>query len=121
MVDRDGEPLETVVKEFTAFIGDLPLVSYGADFDMRFLRDVSKRHNIALNNRVTCALKLARKAWPELSSHGLSDVISDDAFSKLCQNQHLSDEGTHRALGDCKRTMFVYTAAAVRLGFAGVK
>ena len=51
ILDCDGESLEIVITEFTEFIGNLPLVSYGADFDMRFLRDAAKRHNIVLNNR----------------------------------------------------------------------
>src|SRR5207248_573308 len=37
MVDLDGEPLETVLRDFAAFIGDLPLVSFNAEFDMAFL------------------------------------------------------------------------------------
>ena len=38
MVDSEGMPLEQAIKEFAAFIGDLPLVTFNADFDMAFLR-----------------------------------------------------------------------------------
>jgi len=116
MVDRDGEPLERVIADFAEFIGNLPLVSYGADFDMRFLRDAAKRHDILLNNRAACALNMARKAWPFLKSHKLGDVASAGNFD---QNFKCStpDEGTHRALGDCKRTLMIYVAAATVLGY----
>ena len=116
MVDRDGEPLETVINDFAEFMGDLPLVSYGADFDMGFLRDAAKRHEIVLTNRVTCALKMARKAWPFLKSHKLGDVANAGNFDQnfKCST---SDEGTHRALGDCKRTLMIYVAAATVLGY----
>ena len=74
MVDRQGKPLETVMREFAVFIGNLPLVSYGADFDMRFVWDSARRYNIVVNNRVTCALKMSKRAWPQLPSHKLDDV-----------------------------------------------
>jgi DNA polymerase III subunit epsilon len=107
MVDRDGEPLQTVMEEFAAFIGSLPLVSFNAEFDIRFLRESAKRTNTVINNRVSCALTMARRAWPGRDSYRLTDIAKDG---------NLSDEGTHRALGDCKRTVIVYTAAASILG-----
>jgi DNA polymerase III alpha subunit (gram-positive type) len=109
MVDEDGEPLEIVLSDFAAFIQDLPLVSFNAEFDMAFLQSSAARHNIAIRNRASCALKMARRAWPERSSYRLCDLAKDAG---------LSDEDAHRALGDCKRTVLVYTAAASILGTA---
>jgi DNA polymerase III epsilon subunit family exonuclease len=106
MVDREGEPLETVLRDFVEFIEDLPLVSFNADFDMGFLRNAAKQHNLVIRNRVSCALKMARRAWPGRQSYRLCDLAKDG---------HLSDEDTHRALGDCKRAAFVYTGAATTL------
>jgi DNA polymerase III alpha subunit (gram-positive type) len=91
MVDEDGEPLEIVLSDFAAFIQDLPLVSFNAEFDMAFLQSSAAR------------------AWPERSSYRLCDLAKDAG---------LSDEDAHRALGDCKRTVLVYTAAASILGTA---
>ena len=106
MVDNEGEPLETVLTDFLAFFGDLPLVSFNADFDMRFLQNAAHRHNLVIRNQVSCALKMARRAWPGRQSYRLCDLARDG---------NLSDEDTHRALGDCKRTIFVYGGAATKL------
>lgn len=106
MVNKDGEPLETVLREFTEFIADLPLVSFNADFDMGFLERSAKRRGLVIRNRVSCALKMARSAWPGRESYRLGDLAKDG---------NLSLEDMHRALGDCKRTIFVYTAAAMKL------
>lgn len=108
MVERDGESLETALPQFLKFVGDLPLVSYNADFDMAFLNAAIRKTQAEElpNNRVSCALKMARRAWPGLKSYRLPD---------LAKSSGLSDEDTHRALGDCKRTMIVYTAAATKL------
>jgi DNA polymerase III epsilon subunit family exonuclease len=102
LVDREGEPLEKAIKEFAKFIEDLPLVTFNAEFDMAFLQNAAKRHNLVIDNPISCALKMARRAWPGRKSYKLKDLAKDGG---------LSDEGTHRALGDCKRALIVYTAA----------
>jgi DNA polymerase III epsilon subunit-like protein len=51
MVDHEGEPLETVLRDFVEFIEDFPLASFNADFDMGFLRNAAKRHNVVIRNR----------------------------------------------------------------------
>lgn len=108
MVEKDGDSLETALAQFIEFVGDLPLVSFNAEFDMAFLTTaVQKNHAGALaNNRVSCALKMSRRAWPGRKSYRLTDLAKDGG---------LSADGTHRALGDCKRAMIVYTAAAAKL------
>ncbi|AQQ09863.1 DNA polymerase III PolC-type [Sedimentisphaera cyanobacteriorum] len=108
MVEKDGDFLETALPQFIEFVSDLPLVSFNAEFDMAFLNAaISKTQVGALaNNRVSCALKMARRAWPGRKSYRLSDLAKDG---------RLSSDDTHRALGDCKRAMVVYTAAAAKL------
>ena len=46
MVDSEGEPLEKAIKAFATFIEDLPLVAFNAEFDMAFLRNAAKQHNL---------------------------------------------------------------------------
>ena len=108
MVEKDGDFLETALSQFIEFVGDLPLVSFNAEFDMAFLTAAIKKAKAGkqVNNRVSCALKMARRAWPGRKSYRLTDLAKDGG---------LSAEGTHRALGDCKRAMIVYIAAATRL------
>ena len=109
MVDSEGEPLEEAIREFATFIEDLPLVTFNAEFDMAFLQNAAKQHNLVIGNPASCALKMARRAWPGRKSYRLNDLAKDGG---------LPDEGTHRALGDCKRALIVYTAAVSRLGVA---
>lgn len=107
MLDADGETLEAALKGFMEFVGDLNLVSFNADFDMAFLRNAAAKHSIPVVNPVSCALKMARRAWPGRKSYRLVDLAKDG---------NLSSDGTHRALADCQRTVIVYTAAASQLG-----
>jgi DNA polymerase III subunit epsilon len=109
MVDQEGEPLESALRGFCEFIGDLPLVSFKADFDMGFLRNAANRQGIPIRNQVSCALKMERLAWPGRKSYRLRDLAEDG---------NLSNEDEHRAIGDCKRAVIVYMAAAMKLGFS---
>ena len=88
MVDHEGEPLGTVLRDFAAFIEAFPLVSFNAEFDMAFLRKAAKQHDVVIRNRVSCALEMARRAWPGRESYRLCDLAKDG---------NLSDEDTHRA------------------------
>jgi len=107
MVDRDGLPLSEVLIKFKEFIGDLPIVSFNAAFDMGFIWMAARSHSVPINNRYACVLKMARRAYPGLPSYRLVD---------LAKQGKLSDENTHRALGDCQRTIPVFTASVTKIG-----
>jgi len=107
MINDKGENLAGVLTEFVEFIGDLPLVTFNAAFDMGFLHNAASKHGIKIRNRYTCALQMARRAWPGLQSYRLVD---------LAAIAHLDDDDTHRALGDCKRTVTIFCSAASHIG-----
>jgi len=108
MVAQEARPLQEALTLFREFVGDLPLVAFNAEFDDAFLRTACASIDTSpFTNEVCCALKLARRAWPGRKSFRLSDLARDG---------NLSAEGTHRALGDCRRTMVVYAAAANKVG-----
>lgn len=112
MVEKDGESIEMALPQFLEFIGELPLVSFNAEFDMAFLTKAVNQKTqagVPIKNRISCALKMARRAWPGRKSYRLADLAKDGG---------LSADGTHRAFSDCKRAMIVYTAAASKLGSA---
>lgn len=108
MIEKEGEPLASALPQFIEFIGQLPLVAFNSDFDMAFLSSAITKvlPDAKIDNPVSCALKMARRAWPGRKSYGLADLAKDG---------ELSADGTHRALGDCKRALIVYTAAASKL------
>jgi DNA polymerase-3 subunit epsilon len=107
MVDMEGIPSETAMREFVDFIQDLPLVSFNAEFDMAFLQHLALQHGIVIHNSASCALKTARLAWPGRNSYRLDDLSKDGGLSR---------GDTHRALADCRRTLIVYTSAVSVLG-----
>jgi DNA polymerase III epsilon subunit family exonuclease len=109
MLDETGEDLASVLEEFRVFIGDHPLVAFNAEFDAAFLSRAAKvaGSGKSIANPVSCALLMARMAWPGRRSYKLKDLAKDG---------NLDMSNTHRALGDCQRTMIVYGAAARVLG-----
>jgi DNA polymerase III epsilon subunit family exonuclease len=110
MIDREGEALETAITDFAAFIEDLPLVAFNAEFHVAFLKNSAAQYNIFIGNPVSCALKMAQNAWPGRQSHRLVDLARDGK---------LSTDRPHRAFDDCMRVVFVYHAAASILGYSG--
>lgn len=109
MVDADGEPLVDALKQFNEFIGDLRLVTFNAEFDMAFIRVAYQKEGLGkIYNPVSCALKMARQAWPGRKSYKLESLAADGGFS---------DGKAHRAIEDAKRALIVYTAAVDRLKY----
>jgi len=107
MVDRDGEPIRETLEDFRAFFGDLRLVSFNAEFDMAFLQAAAKNNGLPpFGNPTTCALKLARQAWPNRKSYRLDAIASDGEFNSGI---------AHRALEDARRALLVYTTASYTL------
>jgi len=108
MLLKDGIALDRALADFQEFVGDLPLVAFNAQFDVGFLKAACAKSSIPqFANETCCALKMARRAWPDRASYKLVDLARDGK---------LDLSNTHRALGDCKRTMIIYSAAATLLG-----
>lgn len=106
MLDAQGEPLEKVMRELHAFVGDLRVVTYNAEFDMAFLRRAASSFGLEFTNPVSCALQMARRTWPDRKSFRLADIAGDGGID-------VSE--SHRALGDCKRALVVYFACVTEL------
>ena len=108
MVEEGGQSAQAALAAFLGFIGDLPLVTFAADFDMAFLRNALERSDLPrrIGNPVCCALKMARCAWPFLGSYRLADLARDGA---------IFTHEAHRAVGDCERALLVFLAATREL------
>ena len=107
MVDDEGRPIDEVLEDFRGFIGELRLVTFNSEFDMAFIQAAAARAGKPpFDNPVSCALKMARRAWPQRNSFRLDDLAKDG---------NIDDGKEHRALEDASRALFVYAAAAAQL------
>ena len=107
MLEKDGDSVRKAIEEFAAFAGNLRLVSFNADFDMAFLQRAASGCGLPhFSNPVSCALKMARRAWPKRKTYRLVDLAKDAQI----------DEGkAHRALEDARRALIIYSAAVAEL------
>lgn len=107
MVDSEGRPIDEVLEEFRSFVGELRLVTFNAEFDMAFLQAAAARAGKRpFDNPVSCALKMARRAWPKRKGFRLDDLARDG---------NINEGKAHRALEDARRALIVYAAAAGEL------
>jgi DNA polymerase-3 subunit epsilon len=107
MLDHQGQPVSEVMATFVDFVGEARLVFFNAPSDGAFLSKATKRIGRTMDNLVSCALDMARRAWPGLRSYQLV---------ALAHSHGLDTRGHHRALTDCALTLPIYCAAATQLG-----
>ncbi|WP_206047001.1 PolC-type DNA polymerase III, partial [Noviherbaspirillum denitrificans] len=68
-------------------------IAHNARFDYGFLRNEFKRLGKSFRCEVLCTLKLSRKLFPDVVSHGLDALV---------ERHGLSTDARHRALGDAE-------------------
>ncbi len=107
MVEAKGIPLHEAMTNFQEFIEDLQLVTFNADFDMGFIHNSNQKCNLPkIENKVVCALKMAKKAFPGRKSYRLISLAKDGGFAST---------NHHRALADCEMALNVYASAVTVL------
>jgi len=97
-----GAPtIKKVLPSFTKFLGDDIFVAHNATFDFKFLEHNLRTHcNHQLSNNRLCTRKLANRLFPALSRKRLEDI---------CSHLNIKNSQAHRALGDVKATVGVFT------------
>ena len=94
----EGMPsIDSVKTDVLSFIGDDIILGHNTSFDMRFLNESFKEQ---LSNQYMDTMQFARKLYPELKHHRLSDLTD---YLGLHNNEH-------RALSDCTSTKELYDA-----------
>lgn len=89
-----------VIPKLLAFLGDSILVGHNANFDINFIYDAALEHSATyLSNNFIDTLRIARKSFPNLSHHRLSDIAT------AC---HVKQSQAHRAEADCLVTAKCY-------------
>ena len=95
ILERDGEPAQQVYREFAAYAGNLPLVSYNLEYDLdEVLQPEWRRLRIApVGQRGFCALRLAQRLLDPVPAGNCK-------LQTLRQYYRLPERGAHTALGD---------------------
>lgn len=92
MLEAAPEP-NTVLPELIKFIGDSILIGHNVHFDINFLYNaIETLYGHGLTNNYIDTLRIAKKVFPDLEHHQLSDVAA------AC---HVEQVHAHRAEADC--------------------
>jgi DNA polymerase-3 subunit epsilon len=67
--------VETVMREASRFVGGLPLVAHNASFDRKFWQAELRRLALDADTSFACTMLLARRLYPECSSHKLGALV----------------------------------------------
>jgi DNA polymerase-3 subunit alpha (Gram-positive type) len=98
---KDSPSFREVYAKFAAFTKGSVLLAHNASYDVRFVTAEIERNKLTpIPNQTIDTLRLARKWFPELKSHSLTNLIRDLSIPS----------GTmHRALADseCTKDMFL--------------
>lgn len=89
-----------VLRQFADFLGDTLIIGYNVSFDVNFLYDAYAEYlgRTLSNDHIDC-LRMARRLYPEMEHHHLSDMT--DRFGIVNQR-------AHRAMCDVEATQSVY-------------
>ena len=98
---EDAPVFQDVLKDFIAFIEELPLVGHNIhSFDLKFIyRDCEDYYGQLITNDYVDTLKMSHICLPELKKHSLEDLAAYYGVSTI---------GAHRALNDCRMNQAVY-------------
>lgn len=96
---KNAPTARVALRNFLSFIGDLPLIAYNSDFDMRFIQyNCQNKLNTKVENDVIDALALSRVYLYQLPNKKLETIKS---YFNL-------NVGSHYALDDCFVTNHLY-------------
>jgi DNA polymerase-3 subunit epsilon len=105
----EGMPtINDVKNETLTFIGEDIIVGHNTSFDMRFLSEGFKQ---PVNNYYMDTMQFARKVYPELKHHRLSDLVE---YLGLHNNEH-------RAIADCIATKELYDSIKTTMAAKNLK
>lgn len=103
----DKPPIEDVKGDVLAFLENDIIVGHNTSFDVQFLA-AGFQENI--NNEYMDTMQFARKLYPDLPHHRLSDLSE---YLNLTNNEH-------RAIADCVTTMELYEAMKTEMAQKGL-
>lgn len=101
------DSISDVAKEFYDITKDCILLGQNIQFDINFIEKCYKEFNVAKEVHRHRKLELTSIVWPIMKDTDVDSL----SLVKLCEHFGVSNEGNHRALPDCHRTLEVYRCA----------
>lgn len=103
----DKETIDEVLPKFIKFIENYPLLAHNNSFDLSFINYNIKKLNLkSLDNKMIDTLELSRKYLTHMYNHKLETL----------KKYYNIKEVSHRAVGDCKTTNYVYQEIKKKAG-----
>ncbi|MBE6149830.1 MAG: hypothetical protein E7170_03825 [Firmicutes bacterium] len=96
---NNKKTIDVILPKFIEFIEDYPLLAHNNSFDLSFINENIKKLNLGkLNNTMVDTLELSRKYLTHMYNHKLETL----------KKYYNIKEVSHRAIGDCKTTYYIY-------------
>lgn len=100
MLREQGAPRKQTMQALIAFLGDLPIISHNAAFDINFLRMACRQDGIAMpRSRVIDTMDVSRRVIKHLPDYKLATIAHALGIEVVSR---------HRALADCRILQKVY-------------
>ena len=97
---KKAPPVGEVMREFTRFMADHPLIAHNASFDRRFLDAELERIHMLRKQEFACSMLISRRLYPDAPNHRLETLIN---------YRSLQTSGVfHRALADAEMTAHLW-------------
>ena len=104
---EDSDTIDRVLPRVAAFVGDAPIVAHNAHFDRRFLEHNARLMGMTFTgNEWVCTMRMAQRV----------PLGRPYKLGSLAERLDVPDQGSHRALDDCRATIGVYRAVRRLLG-----
>ena len=76
ITDR-AEDEETVIRGFLKFAGNDPVISFGSEFDMGFLKEACLRYGISIDNPCIDLRDICKRLFPELKRYSSESIAQE--------------------------------------------
>ena len=103
----DADAIDQVLSRVAAFVGEAPIVAHNAHFDRRFLEHNARLMGTTFSgNEWVCTMRMAQRV----------PLGGPYKLGALAERLDVPEQGSHRALDDCRATIGVYREVRRLLG-----
>ena len=96
--------IKDVMEEYFEVVKGCMLVGQNIQFDIKFIDKYRSEFGIGEEAHRDGQLEMKSLVWSAIKDSGIKSL----SLNSLCTHFGISNEGEHRALADCKRTLEVY-------------